>query len=215
MKNLFVSPERVLVRTYRHGTAFRFAASVIMATCILQVPLAFGVLALWQRHQELCVQQEAMQAQSRTLQSEIGPLQEVKRKLEQVRHWEPIFRSRLPVSALLSAVEQAIPENAVLESLSIEADQFERVVVSGGIYRVPTNYRLFLQGETRADAVDPVQAFHESLLRRLPPGTEEVRSETGSYHAKGLSSFTLQYAVKPNGNYHALGLKRMADPDPL
>ena len=215
MKNLFVSPERVLMRTYRHGMAFRLAASAVLATCILQVPLAWGVFALWQRHQELCAEQEAMLGRSRALQSDLGPLQEVKRKLQQVRQWEPIFRSRLPVCALLSAVEQAIPENAVLESLSIEADQFERVAVSGGVYRVPTNYRLFLQGETRTGAVDAVDALHEDLLRRLPPGAEEIRRETSPYRAKDLSSFILQYAFKPNGNYHALGLNRMADPDPL
>lgn len=215
MKNLFVSPERVLGRAYRHGPVFRLAAGALMATCLLQAPFAFGVFVLWQRHQELRAQQGVMLAQSRALQDNLGPLQDVKRKFQQIGEWEPIFRGRLPVSALLSAIEQAIPENAVLDSLSIEVDQFERVAVNGGIYRVPTNYRLFLQGEIRAAVADPVQAFHEGLLRRLPPGTEEIRREMKPDHANGLSSFSLQYAFKPNGNYHGLGLNRTADPDPL
>ncbi len=215
MKNLFVSRERVLIQSYREAWSFRVVAMLIFLALFAQVPLLLGALTLFQQRQRLQAQRDAQTAETAALRSQLGPLQDLKAKLQQVRQWEPILRSRLPVSALLGAIESSMPEEAVLGSVSIEADGFDRVSVPGGVYRVPTNYRLVLQGETRAERDDAAQTLNEALLRRLPPGSEEIRNERQARPDGRLHGFVLQYSLKPNGNYHGLGVRRLADPDPL
>ena len=215
MKNLFVSSERVAVQNYRTGLLFRVAATVIFAGMLVQVPLIVSVAMTWRRYQGARDQREMLQEESKALQARLVPLEEIRRKLQQIHQWEPIFKGRLPVSAILSVVEKSIPDQAVLGSVSIEADQFDRVPVNGGVYRVPANYRLVLQGETLPQQSGAVQIFSETLLRRLPPGSEEIRNERQPGGAGDFNRFVLQYSIKPNGNYFGLGVQRLADPDPL
>lgn len=215
MKNLFVSPERVAVQNYRTALPFRVAAAIIFAGLLLQAPMLLTGVLTWRRYQGARGQREMLQAQTANLQAQLAPLQETKRKLQQIHQWEPVFRGRLPVSAILSVVEKSIPEQAVLDSILIEADQFDRVPVNGGVYRVPTNYRLVLQGETRPEQGEAVQTFSETLLRHLPPGSEEIRDERQPKVTGNFNLFVLQYSIKPNGNYFGMGVQRLADPDPL
>ncbi|MBW0001523.1 MAG: hypothetical protein JO015_20710 [Verrucomicrobia bacterium] len=215
MKNLFVSPERVAVQNYRTGLPFRVAAAIILAGLVLQAPMLLSSVLTWRRYQRAQDRREMLRAETANFQAQLVPLQETKRKLQQIHQWEPIFKARLPVSAILAAVEKSIPDQAVLGSVSIEADQFDRVPVTGGVYRVPTNYRLVLQGETRPEQGEAVQVFSETLLRRLPPGSEEIRNDRQPRAAGNYNSFVLQYSIKPNGNYFGMGVQRLADPDPL
>jgi hypothetical protein len=215
VKNLFVSSDRVAVQNYRTGLPFRVAATVIFAGMLLQMPLIVSGVMMWRRYQGAQDQREMLRAETDNLQAKLAPLQETKRKLQQIHQWEPIFKGRLPVSAILSVVEKSIPEQAVLGSISIEADQFDRVPVNGGVYRVPANYRLVLQGETRPEQGEAVQMLSEALLRHLPPGSEEIRNERQPRTAGNFNLFVLQYSIKPNGNYFGMGVQRLADPDPL
>jgi hypothetical protein len=215
VKNLFISPERVAVQNYRTGFPFRLAAAIIFTGTLLQVPLLLSGVLTWRRYQDARDRREILRAETANLQAQLTPLQETKRKLQQIHQWEPIFKARLPVSAILGVVEKSIPEQAVLGSISIEADQFDRVPVKGGVYRVPTNYRLVLQGETRPEQSEAVQVFSETLLRHLPPGSEEIRDERQPRTTGSFNLFVLQYSIKPNGNYFGMGVQRLADPDPL
>ena len=215
MKNLFVSSERVALQNYRTGLPFRVAAAIIFTGLLLQVPLFLSGVLTWRRFQGAQDQRAMLRAEAANLQAQLAPLEETKRKLQQIHQWEPIFKARLPVSAMLSVVEKSIPEQAVLASLSIEADQFDRIPVNGGVYRVPTNYRLVLQGETRREQGEAVQIFSEALLRHLPPGSEEIRNEQQPRAAGSVNLFVLQYSIKPNGNYFGMGVQRLAEPDPL
>jgi hypothetical protein len=215
VKNLFVSLERVAVQNYRTGLPFRAAATIIFAGMLLQVPLIVSDVLTWRRYQNAQDQRETLRTEARNLQAQLAPLQETRRKLQQIHRWEPIFKRRLPVSAILSVVEKSIPDRVVLGSVSIEADQFDRIPVNGGVYRVPTNYRLVLQGETHPEQSEAVQVFSETLLRHLPPGSEEIRNERQPRAGGNFNLFVLQYSIKPNGNYFGMGVQRLADPDPL
>jgi hypothetical protein len=149
------------------------------------------------------------------LQKSNGPLKETRQKLSQIRQWEPILYHRIPVSSLLNAVQISIPQNAVLDSISVEAEQFDRLPVQGGVYRVPKNYRVVLQGLERPGGGDALQSFNEALQKHLPTGSELVRAERLDLRSDGNVSFLLQYSVKPTGNYFGLGLKKIAEPDNL
>ena len=69
-----------------------------------------------------------------------------------------------------NAIQVSIPQNAVLDTISIEAEQFEHLPVLGGTYRVPRDYRVVLQGLERSGQGDGSQAFSDALQMRNLPG---------------------------------------------
>jgi hypothetical protein len=83
------------------------------------------------------------------------------------------------------------------------------------MYRVPRSYRLDLQGLERAHQGDGLQIFSDALQKRLPSGSELMRSERLEQRRDDTVPFVLQYSVKPSGNYFGLGLKKIAEPDNL
>jgi hypothetical protein len=215
MRYLFVSPEKVAQDQYRHGAIFRFAGALLLVGMVLQIPfLFFGVLG-WKEFRDRNAEQASLRAEWSELQKANIPLKETRQKLAQIRQWEPIMYHRIPISSLLNAVQISIPPAAVLDSISIEAEQFDYLPVQEGTYRVPRNYRLVLQGLERADEGDTLQIFCDALQKRLPTGSELIRSERLERRSEGTIPFLLQYSVKPSGSYFGLGLKKIAEPDNL
>jgi hypothetical protein len=215
MRYLFVSPEKVAQDQYRHGTIFRFAGALLLVGMVLQIPfLFFGVLG-WKEFRDRNAEQASLRAEWSELQKANVPLKETRQKLAQIRQWEPIMYHRIPISSLLNAVQISIPPAAVLDSISIEAEQFDYLPVQEGTYRVPRNYRLVLQGLERADEGDTLQIFCDALQKRLPTGSELIHSERLERRSEGTIPFLLQYSVKPSGSYFGLGLKKIAEPDNL
>jgi hypothetical protein len=215
MRYLFVSPEKVEEEQYRHGPIFRVAGALLLFGMLAQIPLLpWGAISLKQ-WQDRVTDQSLVRAESSELQKSNAPLKETRQKLAQIRQWEPFLHHRIPISSLLNAIQISIPQNAVLDSISIEAEQFDRLPVQGGTYRVPNNYRLVLQGVEKSSAGDALQSFGDALQKRLPTGSELIRSERLQLHSNGAASFLLQYSVKPSGNYYGLGLKKISEPDNL
>jgi hypothetical protein len=217
MRYLFVSADRVVQQNYRYGFVFRLAGALLILGALVQVPIGIVIFDTWRYQDARNTQQQALQIEAQNLQGLAAPLKEVKQKLTQIHQWEPILRGRVPIGALLNAVQLSIPTSLALESISIESEQFDRLPVAGGIYRVPKEYRVVLQGveKQRNGVATAIQEFNDEMLKRLPTGTEVVRSEYLGKNADGLIPFVLQYAVKPSGNYFGLGLKRVTEPDTL
>jgi hypothetical protein len=215
MRYLFVSPEKVAQDQYRHGAIFRFAGALLLLGIVLQLPCLFCVLSFWMEVRDRNAEQISLRKEFDELQKANAPLKEIRQKLAQIRQWQPIMFNRIPVSSLLNAVQSSIPLTAVLDSISIEAEQFDPLPVQGGMYRVPKNYRLVLQGLEKSNKSDTLQIFSGALQKRLPTGSELIRSERLEKHADGIVPFLLQYSVKPSGSYFGLGLKKIAEPDNL
>jgi hypothetical protein len=215
MKYLFVSSDRASEDQYRHGPVFRLAGMLLLLGLGLQLPLLLWGLVGWKEIQAGHKEQFSLRAEWEDLQKTNLPLKDTRLKLAQIRQWQPILYSRIPISSLLNAVQVSIPSNAVLDSISVETEQFDRLPVQGGLYRVPKNYRLVLQGVEKNSVGDALQAFSDALQKRLPAGSELVRSERLGQRADGNIPFLLQYSVKPSGNYHGLGLTKIAEPDNL
>jgi len=142
MRYLFVSPEKVAQDQYRHGAIFRFAGALLLLGIVLQLPCLFCVLSFWMEVRDRNAEQISLRKEFDELQKANAPLKEIRQKLAQIRQWQPIMFNRIPVSSLLNAVQSSIPLTAVLDSISIEAEQFDPLPVQGGMYRVPKNYRL-------------------------------------------------------------------------
>jgi len=142
------------------------------------------------------------------------PLKTPGKNWGQIQQWEPIIRGRLPCSAVLAAIEQTVPEDAVLERISLEAAKFQALPVVGGTYRVPEIYTLSLQGSLKFGHAEELEAFTNELKKRLPAGSQVVRSKLLE-GTENLVPFLIVYSIAPAGNYSALGVQRIADPDRL
>jgi hypothetical protein len=215
MKYLFVSDERVVQQHYKRGITFRLTGAVILFAAVVQVPVMVMAGLGWMRRHDEIARQNELRAEANDLQTANAPLADVRRKLAQIRQWEPILRNRIPISALLHLIEASMPASAVLDSITIESEQFDRLPVPGGVFRVPGNYRLVLQCLERPEGGDAVQALGEALQKGLPSGSELVHSDQTGKRADGLVQFSLQYSIKPTGNYFGLGVKKISEPDTL
>lgn len=215
MKHLFVSNERLIQQQYRRGIIFRLVGALILLAAFLQLPASLLAGLSWKRHHDEESRRNELLAEAGSLQQANTPLNDIRRKLDQIRQWEPILRNRLPVSALLHAIENSMPANAVLDSIAIDSEQFERVPVPGGVFRVPGSYRLVLQGLARLGDSDAVQTLAGALQKCLPSRSELVHTDRLEKRSDGLEQFSLQYSIEPDGNYFGLGVRKISEPDTL
>jgi hypothetical protein len=70
-------------------------------------------------------------------------------------------------------------------------------------------------GTSLAQVGNALPRKKDALKKRLPTGSELIRSERLERRSEGTVPFLLQYSVKPSGNYFGLGLKKIAEPDHL
>lgn len=214
MKNLFLSPERIILRSYQRELVFRGVGFIVLTAAFLQLPTLFFAFTAWRDYQAESDRKVQLLATENELQSKLMAFKDTRQKLGQIQQWEPIIRGRLPCGAVLAAIEQTVPADAVLEKISIEAARFQALPVVGGTYRVPEAYTLSLQGSLKFGHADELDAFTNELKRRLPIGSQLVRSKLLE-GTESLVPFLLVYSITPAGNYSALGVQRIADPDRL
>jgi hypothetical protein len=214
MKNLFLSPERIILRSYQRELIFRAVGLLVLITAFLQVPILVFAFSAWRDYQAETDRKGQLLATENELQSKLAAFKDTRQKLGQIQQWEPIIRGRLPCSAVLAAIEQTVPEDAVLERISLEAAKFQALPVVGGTYRVPEIYTLSLQGSLKFGHAEELEAFTSELRKRLPAGAQVVRSKLLE-GTENLVPFLLVYSIPPAGNYSALGVQRIADPDRL
>jgi hypothetical protein len=214
MKNLFLGPERIILRSYQRELVFRGVGFIVLTAAFLQLPTLFFAFTAWRDYQAESDRKVQLLATENELQSKLMAFKDTRQKLGQIQQWEPIIRGRLPCGAVLAAIEQTVPADAVLEKISIEAARFQALPVVGGTYRVPEAYTLSLQGSLKFGHADELDAFTNELKRRLPIGSQLVRSKLLE-GTESLVPFLLVYSITPAGNYSALGVQRIADPDRL
>jgi len=214
MKNLFLSPERIVLRSYQRELIFRVVGLIVLVTGLVQLPALFFAFTTWRDYQALTDKKGQLVAAANELQTRLVALKDARQKLSQIQQWEPIIRGRLPCSAVLAAIEQTVPADAVLEKIGIESSRYQALPVAGGTYRVPELYTLSIQGSLKFGHADELEAFTNELKKRLPVGAQVLRSKLLE-GTESLVPFLLVYSITPAGNYSALGVQRIADPDRL
>jgi hypothetical protein len=214
MKNLFLSPERIVLRSYQRELIFRVVGLIVLVTALLQLPVLFFAFTIWRDYQAQTDKKGQLVAASNELQIRLVSLKDTRQKLSQIQQWEPIIRGRLPCSAVLAAIEQTVPADAVLEKIGIESSRYQALPVAGGTYRVPELYTLSIQGSLKFGHAEELEAFTDELKKRLPVGAQVLRSKLLE-GTESLVPFLLVYSITPAGNYTALGVQRIADPDRL
>jgi hypothetical protein len=214
MKNLFLSPERIVLRSYQRELIFRVVGLIVLVTALLQLPVLFFAFTTWRDYQAQTDKKGQLVAASNELQTRLVSLKDTRQKLSQIQQWEPIIRGRLPCSAVLAAIEQTVPADAVLEKIGIESSRYQALPVAGGTYRAPELYTLSIQGSLKFGHAEELEAFTNELKKRLPVGAQVLRSKLLE-GTESLVPFLLVYSITPAGNYSALGVQRIADPDRL
>ena len=214
MKNLFLSPEKIVLRSYQRELVFRAVGLIVLVTGLLQLPALFFAFTVWRDYQARTDKRVQLVATESELQTRLVALKDTRQKLNQIQQWEPIIRGRLPCSAVLAAIEQTVPPDAVLEKIGIESSRFQALPVAGGTYRVPELYTLSIQGSLKFGHAEELDTFTNELKRRLPAGSQVVRSKLLE-GTESLVPFLLVYSITPTGNYSILGVQRIADPDRL
>jgi Tfp pilus assembly protein PilN len=212
MKNLFVSSEKIVLRSYQQEPTFRLIGCIFLLAGFLQIPVLFFAGIVWKDNQAQTDRRIQLTAAANDLQAKLGNLKETRQKLAQIQQWEPVVKNRLPCSAVLAAIERAVPGNAVLERIAIEPSRFQVVPVAGGTYRVPLLYAVSIQGSLRFEARAALGTFSTELKKRL--GLQNIRSSLLA-PVDELIPFALTFSIVPTGNYSALGVQRIADPDRL
>jgi hypothetical protein len=214
MKNLFLSPERIVLRSYQRELVFRAVGLIVLATGLLQLPVLFFAFTTWQNYQTLTDKKVQLAAAANELQTKLAGFKDTRQKLSQIQQWEPIIRGRLPCSAVLAAIEQTVPADAVLEKIGIESSRYQALPVAGGTYRVPELYTLSIQGSLKFGHAEELEDFTNELKKHLPTGSQVLRSKLLE-GTESLVPFHLVYSIMPAGNYSTLGVQRIADPDRL
>lgn len=214
MKNLFLSQERIVLRSYQRELVFRVVGLIVLVTGLVQLPVLFFAFTTWRDYQARTDKKVQLVAVEDELQSRLVALKDTRQKLSQIQQWEPIIRGRLPCGAVLAAIEQTVPADAVLEKIGIESSRYQALPVVGGTYRVPELYTLSIQGSLKFGHAEELETFTNELKKHLPAGSQVVRSKLLE-GAESLVPFLLVYSITPAGNYSALGVQRIADPDRL
>jgi hypothetical protein len=215
MKHLFVSPERILLQRYKHDRMFRFAGWLVLCAVFLQLPFSLFGFSIWSRFQEQVGIQSRNQSRAAALRNQDANIRDLHQELEQIRQWEPILRSRIPTSAILSAIEKGIPSEVVLDSMIIQTGNYQPIPVGSGTYRVAQDYTVVLQAIAKPGSDGAIDRFKDRLAKTLPPGSEPVPMAPLEGRTDGAVPFQLQYSIKANGNYLSLGLTKIAGPDSL
>ena len=214
MKNLFLSPERIVLRSYQRELVFRGVGLIVLITGLIQLPILFFGFTIWRDQKARIDRQAQLLTAESELKNRLVAFKDTRQKLSQIQQWEPILRDRLPCSAVLAAIEQTVPADAVLEKIAIESSRYQALPVAGGTYRVPELYTLSIQGSLKFGHAEELESFTNELKKRLPVGSQVVRSKLLE-GTESLVPFLLVYSIVPAGNYSALGVQRIADPDRL
>ena len=211
MQPFFISEEKLARQAYRYDLRYRLAAFVLMVALAWQLP--FLVLFYYQNRineEEASRRESALQKRTQ-LAAELGSLKEIEFQLDQITSWEPILRARMPVSAVVGAVEQTIPPEIVLSRCILEAANFRTVSLITGPFRVPETYTIILEGERRGPDPEVWEKFIAKFLSRLPPGSNVVSSSVrndGS-PSNGIPSCKAVLRAQANGNYFPLGVNKI------
>ena len=215
MKPLFVSKEILIKRTYRQDKGFRLAGAIAMVGLVAQLGVAFIAFRNAAQKSDLESKARILQAEFAAASNERQKLGALENQLVELNSWDPILRTRLPTSALLANIEQAIPADLVVSRLNLASTLPSRVKLKGGFYDMPKAYRLTIEGQQHGTNPDPIARFSQAILAKLPPGAKEVLKKLNEPDLKGLSQFRLIFELPADGNYYNLGITKIQQPESL
>ena len=216
MKPYLISQEVLARQVYRYNPAYRFAAFVLCCFLLAQIPLVAWIVY----ERGLTAQRQARAAQlaadTARIASERKSLADTEKKLRRIQDLAPILRARLPISALLGKIEELVPPNLTVSKITIDAEVFQPVQVETGLFQVPRQMRIEIQGEeppAGGGPANPSTKLAQALLKSLPPGSSIA--DTTPVPGQHYKTFRLTLIAPANGNYYGLGVTKLATQNSL
>jgi hypothetical protein len=193
MKPYLISPEVLARQVFRYHLAYRFAAFLLCAFLVAQIP--FTVWIVNERH-----------------------LTDQGQELKRIQDLAPLLRARLPIGAVLGKIEQLTPPDLTVARITINAEGYQPLQIESGLFHVPRQIRVEIEGEQPLRAGDPEAYDHlaRALLRSLPPESKIAESNLeGGLDAEPYRTFRLTLIAPTNANYFGLGVTKLATQNTL
>lgn len=207
---LYVSPQTQIRQYYRRARATRLAALY----CLLLVPLALlagvGYYLLSDREQIAQRRLNAANSAKASLDVKAKALTDTRGKLAEIRRLEPVLKSRLPVSGVLSSLEGKVDADHVLTLVEVQARDYSRPTD----VRVPGSFLLVVEGAQarrgeRTDEKTDLAKWANTVLSTLPSGSTLSSTELRpSEDETAPTQFRVEFIVAL-GDWTRLGLRRV------
>jgi hypothetical protein len=218
MKPYLISTEVLASQVFRYHPAYRFAAFLLCAFLFGQIP--FIVWIVYERDSMAQGQERAAQlaSDSQRIASDRKALAPTEKKLKRIQDLAPLLRARLPIGAVLGKIEQLTPPDLTVAKITIDAEAYQPLQIESGLFHVPRQIRIAIEGEQPLKAGDPEAYSHlaQALLRSLPPESKiaETTLEEG-LDAEHYKTFRLIFIAPTNANYFGLGVTKLATQNTL
>jgi hypothetical protein len=218
MKPYLISTEVLARQVFRYHPAYRFAAFLLCLFLVAQVP--FIVWIVYERDWTAQGQERASQLASDTqrIASDRKALAPTEKKLKRIQDLAPLLRARLPIGAVLGKIEQLTPPDLTVAKITIDAEAYQPLQIENGLFHLPRQIRIAIEGEQDLKAGDPEAYNHlaQALLRSLPPESRIAESNLeGGLDAEHYRTFRLTLIAPTNANYFGLGVTKLATQNTL
>jgi hypothetical protein len=218
MKPYLISTEVLARQVFRYHPAYRFAGFLLCAFLVAQVP--FIVWNVYER--DLTAQRQERAAQlasdSQRIASDRKALAPTEKKLKRIQDLAPLLRARLPIGAVLGKIEQLTPPDLTVAKIIVDAEAYQPLQIESGLFHVPRQIRIAIEGEQPLKAGDPEAYSHlaQALLRSLPPESKIAESTLeGGFDGEQYKTFRLILIAPTNANYFGLGVTKLATQNTL
>ena len=218
MKPYLVSQEVLARQVFRYHPAYRVAAFLLCAFLVAQIP--FIVWIVNEKHVTDQGHERASQLASdaQRIASDRKALAPTEKKLKRIQELAPLLRARLPIGAVLGKIEQLTPPDLTVARITINAESYQPLQIESGLFHVPRQIRIEIEGEQLLRAGDPQAYDHlaQAILRSLPPESKIAESNLeGGLNAAPYKTFHLTLLAPTNANYFGLGVTKLATQNSL
>jgi hypothetical protein len=218
MKPYLISSEVLARQVFRYHPAYRFAAFLLCALLAAQIP--FIVWIVYERDLTAQREQRASQlaSESQRIAADRKTLAPTEKKLKRIQDLAPLLRARLPIGAVLGKIEQLTPPDVTVARITINAESYQPLQIEGGLFHVPRQIRIEIEGEQplRAGDQEAYDSLAQGLLRSLPPESKIAESNLeNGVDAEHYKTFHLTLLAPTNANYFGLGVTKLATQNTL
>jgi hypothetical protein len=218
MKPYLISPGILARQVFRYHPVYRFAAFLLCAFLVAQIPFIVWIVYERDLTGQRAERASQLASEFQRIAHDGKALALTEKKLKRIQDLAPLLRARLPIGAVLGKIEQLTPPDLSVARITINAEAYQPLQIEGGLFHVPRQIRIEIEGEQTLREGDPkaYDNLAQSLLRSLPPESKIAESILqGGLDAEHYKTFRLTLTAPTNANYFGLGVTRLATQNSL
>jgi len=218
MKPFLISSEILARQVFRYHPTYRFAAFLLCAFVAAQIPFIVWIVYERDLTGQRAERASQLAGEFQRIANGRKALAPTEKKLKRIQDLAPLLRTRMPLGAVLGKIEQLTPPDLSMARITVNAEAYQPLQIEGGLFHVPRQIRIEIEGEQTSRAGDPeaYENLAQSLLRSLPPESKIVESILqGGLGTEPYKTFRLTLTAPTNANYFGLGVTKLATQNPL